>query len=95
MRGMLGATKRFRAKVDRTSVRKGSNDKVVCLQDLSLDGVVIKQHAWVEKHSTFVNIVKGDVIEFSARIAQYLSVNDKYEQVTKYKLVKIRNLRRV
>ena len=94
MRGMLGATKRFRAKIGRTSVRKGSHDKVVCLHDLELDGVIIKQHAWVDKNNTFLNLRKDDVIEFSARIGQYLSINDNYEQVTKYKLVKIRNLRR-
>ena len=95
MRALLGKTKIFTAEVGRTSVKKGSYEKSVCLLNITLDGVVIKEHGWVDKHDTFKNIVKGDKIRFSARVAQYISLNENHEQMRKFKLVKIRNLKRI
>jgi hypothetical protein len=64
----------------------------VCITDVKFKNKVIKDHAWINWDKRMEKIPKDKRFEFTATVTQYLSLNENYEQVMKYKFDKVRSV---
>ncbi len=89
----LGERYVFTGTRGKVSLARGTADKkVVCVTDIKLNGKVIKDHSWFHWDNRMAKIPKDKEFKFVATIVQYISLDEKYSQVLKYRFDKIRSV---
>lgn len=77
----------------------GASDRVrgkVCLENVSQNGVQVSDHEWVDyDQSRMRNLIKGDVIRFTALVIAYKGMDENDCFTDKVGLTNLRSIERV
>jgi len=96
MKKYLGQRLTFTAIRGQVSVAKGTvEEKRVCLNNIKINGVQVKDHSWITWDKRTSTITKYMEFEFKATVAQYISLDENHRQILKYKLVKVREVKAI
>jgi len=92
MEYLLGKRVYFTAIRGAVSVARGTLTKVVCITEITHEGTVVKDHAWIPWDHRVSKIPKDKEFSFRATVVKYLSCDDNGKQVMKYGLKKVREV---
>ena len=88
MKCLVGKVRRFQATIGVSAPSTCGTKTMVCLENVTIGDDLFREHCWVERKEGMGK--KGTKIAFRSRVRQYLSLNEKHEQVTKIGLSKIK-----
>ena len=91
MKCLVGKVRRFEATIGRTAPSTCRTKTMVCLENVTHKGELFREHCWVERKDGMGK--KGSKISFRSRVRQYISLNDKHEQVTKIGLSSVKDVK--
>ena len=72
---------------------KGNIDELkLCIENVMLDGIIVADHMWIDRCHRVKKLESKQRFKFTAIIGEYIGLNSSYEQITKIKLDKVRNV---
>jgi hypothetical protein len=93
MNKLLGQRLKFTGIRGKVSLALGTaKDKVACITEIKLDDQLIKDHSWFEWDKRIQKIPKDKKFEFVATVTQYISIDENYKQIIKYRFDKVRSV---